>query len=122
MIIQSGARLEFAVGAKLVVNGELQLWGRADRPVTFTSQMANPVAGNWVGVELNNTTQPYNWKHVIVEYARTGISVKPDVTLNLIDSQLRNNRTGVFFDGGSKGKVESSYIVDNTTAGIDIGA
>ena len=120
LTIEAGVVIEFGAGDRLIVDGELELQGTAANPVVFTTQSSSPQTRDWRGVTLNNTAVPHTWSHLVVEYANDiGIYVEDGVTLNLLDSELRFNITGIRFDPQSQGKVENSRIADNTSSGLE---
>ncbi len=50
--------------------GALVAIGTADKPIRFTSTLATPVAGSWIGVDFTNpVSSSSRLEHVIIEYA-----------------------------------------------------
>ncbi len=92
------------------IYGSINAQGRADDRITFTSNMATPVKGDWDRVSLSNASVI---KYTIAEYANIGFygfSVAPTISHSII----RNNNTGVYFLRGSRPNVTYNDIVNNT--------
>ena len=55
LTIEPGVTVKFDSGKKLQVNGELIAQGTAGNLITFTSNQADPVAGDWGNIEFTET-------------------------------------------------------------------
>lgn len=122
LTIEAGARLEFVKNAEVLVDGEIIFQAATSNPVVFTSQAATPAISDWRGIKLSNTTAAHDWHNVTIEYAKEGVYVENDVTLNLSNCKLQSNQIGVKFGSGTAGKVENCYIQDNEHHGIYVEA
>jgi len=55
LTIEPGVTVKFNSGKKLQVNGGLIARGTASKPITFTSNQANPAPGDWGNIEFTGT-------------------------------------------------------------------
>jgi len=109
LTIEAGAELIFGPSMNLIVDGELQVNGVQDSPVTFTSQSEQ----TWSGIKINatSTTSVIEW--ATIENATTGIDVSVGSTNTLIsNSTIQNNTNGISFIDAD-GSVSNNTINNN---------
>lgn len=147
--IMPGAEVRFNAGAKLLVNGELQILGTASDPVMMTLNTASSTSGLWSGIEFGPNSvdavitdgvykQGSTVQGAIIKFSE-GIKLN-DASPYIAGNQFSNNSVGVNVYGtaGSAGglvldslsagsnaaKIKPLYIVNNTfsdnSAGIII--
>jgi hypothetical protein len=80
LTVATGAELRFnatnylSVGASSGDPGALVAEGTAENPIVFTSNQAEPAAGDWIGLSFNDTTDDATTRlvHCTIEYAGRG--------------------------------------------------
>ncbi|MBI3788504.1 MAG: right-handed parallel beta-helix repeat-containing protein, partial [Ignavibacteriales bacterium] len=73
LTVQPGTIVKFNAGKMLVVAGKLLANGTSGSKITFTSNAGTPAAGNWNGIELQNSADVNSvLNYCIVEYAGGG--------------------------------------------------
>ena len=74
LTIEAGARIEFSPGARLIVNGTLDLKTTYAAPAILTASVVNPTTADyWGGMLIKNGNQVI--QHLNIENVRTGIEV-----------------------------------------------
>lgn len=92
LTIESGAVLNFNDNLTLTVNGVIDADG-----VTFTSANPSPIAGSWIGVDVNGDNT-HTFTNCQVLYARTGIDINRSI-IDLSGSSFTTNQNyGVYAD------------------------
>jgi hypothetical protein len=76
LTLEPGTRLEFRPGSQLSVGqlspGTLRAVGTPARPIVFTSSLAEPIRGAWMGINLEGLAGPDTLlEHVVVAWAGT---------------------------------------------------
>ncbi|MBI3578923.1 MAG: hypothetical protein HY089_05875, partial [Ignavibacteriales bacterium] len=73
LTVQPGTIVKFNAGKMLVVAGKLLANGTSGSKITFTSNAGTPAAGNWNGIELQNSADVNSvLNYCVVEYAGGG--------------------------------------------------
>lgn len=115
----AGQRLEFAAGAQLVVDGELDVQGTPGNEVVFTSLVPQGVSqqpGDWEGVVLEDGTT-HTISNAVFEYATTALTISGSGTqAQVSESTFRDfSSQGIFVTNGA-----SADIVGNRDGGEGI--
>ncbi|TCK18886.1 parallel beta-helix repeat protein [Thiogranum longum] len=122
LTLQPGVVLEFDDNVGLVINGELQVLGSPEQPVTFTSSnQAAPVKGIWTGIQFGATSGNSVIDGAVIEWAVNGITASTASNLVVTNSNIRNySVSGISFSGGSTGSITNNVInnFDQTGSGI----
>lgn len=139
LLIEAGTRVEFTLGASLVVLGRLIVKGTADEPVVFTSAADQPSSFDWAGVRFDGDASSVV-EHLEISHAAWGVSCRAarprlaslaitgcgyaaiklaegsDAALS--DPQIEGNGgTGMVFES-SGASVEGGLISRNGTGGV----
>ncbi|MDD3285480.1 MAG: right-handed parallel beta-helix repeat-containing protein [Patescibacteria group bacterium] len=144
--IMPGAEVRFNAGAKLLINGELQILGTASDPVMMTLNTASSTSGLWSGIEFGPNSvdavmadgvykQGSTVQGAIIKFSE-GIKLN-DASPYIANNQFSNNSVGVNVYGtaGSAGglvldslsagsnatKIKPLYIVNNTFSDNSVG-
>ena len=148
--IQAGTEVRFNPGAKLLVNGELDVLGTAADPVMLTlntaSSSASSTSGFWGGIEFGTNAVSANFsngvytngsiiRNAIIKFS-AGVKCY-DASPYIVDNQFNNNTVGLNILGtaGSAGglvldaanagsnssKIKPLYISDNTFSDNGVG-
>jgi len=112
LILMPGTVLQFASGAGLIVNGELQVLGNSATPVSFSS--LTQTNGSWPGIKLNATSVNSIIDWAVIEYASIGVEVNAgSLNTRIANSIIQNS----YFDGirfnGAGGEVINNTITFN---------
>jgi hypothetical protein len=86
--------VKFMPGDRLYVTqeGAVHAIGEPDRPITFTSDRRTPAAGDWSSIVVwYDASNDSTFQHVIVEYAKTGITIDAGATADLSDVVVRHS-------------------------------
>jgi hypothetical protein len=133
--IEAGAELRFAktfgidiptVDANGALLGEIVANGTAAAPITFTSDEAAPLAGDWVGIFLRgNPTTATLLDHVTIQYAgNTSTGVK-DFSCGTPGATSPNETMGALAFASDKPVVAQvlthSVVSDSASNGVDRG-
>lgn len=119
----SGTAVYFDTGARLQVEGNLQVLGTDSRPITFTASDPAAVSpcggqGRWLGILFGTGSGQNRIQHALVEYACTGIapsgSTSPGNGDTILSNTLRYNGGTGEFHGGIGGDIDYSEIAYNT--------
>jgi uncharacterized repeat protein (TIGR01451 family) len=119
----SGTAVYFETGARLQVEGNLQVLGTASRPITFTAsapQDASPCGGQgrWLGILFGTNSTRNRIEYALIEYACTGIAPSGSTTSGdgdrILSNTLRFNGGAGEFNGGIGGDIDYSEIAYNT--------
>ncbi|MBN1887265.1 MAG: Ig-like domain-containing protein [Thermoflexales bacterium] len=124
LTLQPGVELRFGTSLALAVQSNARLWaqGTASSPITFTSSVSTPQAGDWNGVEIQLAGAAH------LEYAHllyAGGGDRPALSVFASDVQVRYSRLahnaadGVGLDGeGLAPILEDLVISHNGGAGV----
>ncbi|MHB8904028.1 MAG: right-handed parallel beta-helix repeat-containing protein [Patescibacteria group bacterium] len=149
LTIGPGTEVRFNPGAKIIVNGELDVQGTTENPVIMTSATSTPKSGDWGGIEFTdkavsatvdsngNYVKGSIIKNAIIKFSQ-GIKIT-DSSPYIANNQITINETGITIlgtkatsggivldgTGATSGKaIIPVYIVNNTisdnTTGIKI--
>lgn len=151
LTIQPGTIVKFTTGKMLVVAGKIVANGKSDSTITFTTNAAIPVPGNWNGIELQNSSLVSSViNFCVVEYAGGGPNAAnifyrtgaPNINISnsviqyssnhginprsssprISNTSLRQNAGyGIFADLSLNFIVDSCTISNNTIGGVLIG-
>jgi len=127
--IEAGTEVRFNAGAKIVVEGELDVLGTSDNPVTMTLNTASSTASSWGGIEFNTGSVDAVMKdgqyvsgsiitNAIIKFG-TGIRLY-DSSPYIANNQITNNNIGLTLDGISASNgaliLNSSDATNNSLA------
>jgi len=120
LTIAAGATLQFADGARLLVDattsgmgGALVVAGTAAAPVTFTSASATPVAGRWVGLVFLGAQDPHNAiTHARIAYAGGESQISSYDCPSPLNTGFANNGAVVIAGGQPAGAFITSTIIE----------
>ncbi len=129
--IEAGTEIRFNPGAKILVNGELQVLGTADNPVTMTLGSSASSTSLWDGIEftadaVDATVKDGQYvsgsiiKNAIIKFGQ-GIKCD-DASPFISDNQIMNNVSGlaIIGDNGYVGGIAASVSASNPNANIVI--
>jgi plastocyanin len=95
LTIEPGTTVKFEAGASLNIgisgtnnSSTLIANGTADKPITFTSAAANPVAGDWKGIKLYSCSYNNSMKYCLIQYS--GEASNGAIYLSSTDLALNN--------------------------------
>jgi len=127
--IEAGTEIRFTSGAKILVNGELQVLGTSASPVTMTLESTASNTSAWGGIEftpdsVDATVKDGQYvsgsiiKNAIIKFGQ-GI-ICDDASPFISDNQIMNNAIGLHIVGndGSKGGVTTDSSSANGNAEI----
>ncbi len=111
----SGTQVRFSPGAQMQVLGTLHALGAATRAITFTSAAASPAPGDWIGIIIEDDTQPDQdiIRYTSIEYARTGVKINDEDGVEITHSLFRYNGGPGSRDGAISGDTDNSTISHN---------
>ncbi len=139
LTIGPGTEVRFNPGAKILVNGELDVQGTTENPVIMTSATSTPKSGDWGGIEFTdkavsatidsngNYVKGSIIKNAIIKFSQ-GIKIT-DSSPYIANNQITINETGITVlgtkatsggivldgSGATSGKaIIPVYIVNNT--------
>jgi parallel beta-helix repeat protein len=151
LTIQPGTKVKFNTGKMLVVAGKIIANGKSDSTISFTSNSASPAAGNWNGIELQNTSSASSIiNYCVIEYAGGGANAAnifyktgaPNINISnsiiqkssnnginprsssprISNTQIRQNAGyGIFADLSLSYTIDSCAVSNNTVGGVLIG-
>ncbi|MBN2389527.1 MAG: DUF11 domain-containing protein, partial [Anaerolineae bacterium] len=119
----SGTAIYFDTGARLQVEGNLQVLGTASRPITFTASDSTAVSpcggqGRWLGILFGTNSVKNRIEHALIEYACTGIAPSGSTAYKdgdyILSNTLRYNGGTGEFNGAIGGDIDYSQIGYNT--------
>jgi len=112
--LQPGVVLEFDDNAGLIINGELQVLGLPEQPVTFTSSNRTmPVRGIWTGIQFGATATNSAIDNAVIEWAVNGGNAASASNLVVSNSKISNySNSGISFTAGSTGSITNN-VIDN---------
>lgn len=114
LTLQQGTRIEFGSGRRLVINGTLRVNGTTTSNALFTSNLASPTKGSWVGIVVAAGAN-VTINNALIEWASTAIDAASGTSFTLSTSTIRNfSGNGIVFNGVSTATITSSTI-DNLT-------
>ncbi|MFA6995146.1 MAG: right-handed parallel beta-helix repeat-containing protein [Patescibacteria group bacterium] len=127
--IEAGTEVRFNPGAKILINGELQVLGTAENPVTMTLAPTASSTGAWNGLEFTPDSVDATVKdgqyvsgsiitHTIIKYGQ-GIKCD-DASPYISDNQITNNNIGLQIVGnkGSLGGATMDSSASNPNIGV----
>lgn len=119
LTIQPGTNLYFSEFAHLSVNGNLQIKGATQNPITLTSNEINPANQTWNGIIINPGGHA-NLNHSNFSFAAPAISCLPDSQLEAKQINIKDSLAGVYSQT-STCQVNDSRIQAQTDGFIAIG-
>ncbi len=115
LTIDAGVVVKFDGNFSLTVYGSIHAVGTSSDPVVFTSSKPLPAPGDWNTVELAGAqNESFQFKNVIVEYARSGVTVR-----SLGSAAIENSRIadclvhGIYVEGDANLMVRDNVIERN---------
>lgn len=127
--IEAGTEIRFNPGAKILVNGELDVNGTTDNPVMMTLNTASSTTGIWNGIEFTPDSVDATMadgqyvsgsiiKNAIIRFG-TGIKCD-DASPYIANNQIMNNSIGLEItgDNASVGGLVYDLSSANTNAGL----
>lgn len=147
LVIQPGTVVKFNTGAGILVEGELDAVGTADKQITFTSNQTSPQKGDWAGIYFTkgsvNATVAADGTYSsgsIIKYANIKYSQGifcNDAVPFIASNTLLSNKMAIELIGSSTSagmevtdlnesiakhaNLVTAYIVDNTMSDNDFG-
>lgn len=140
LTIEAGTVVKFNRGSvdNLKIESDFYVNGTQDEPVVFTSirddsfggdtngdgSSTKPKEGDWVYI-LFNPSQDHEMRinHAIVTYANQGFFLLPSTRqtkdIIIMNSEIRNNNTGITIGSNAEPQIEKNLISDNSS-GISI--
>ncbi|EEF23711.1 conserved hypothetical protein, partial [Ricinus communis] len=122
LVAQPGSTLSFVgstAGIQTQSGATLTLQGTPTNKILFTSSKATKAKSDWAGITVN-TDASAAIENVIVEYANNGVTFSGPTTGalsplggTLLNSELRNNSTGVLLAGYVSTTLQGNSIHDN---------
>ncbi len=140
LTIEPGVTVKFNSHKALKIDGELHAVGTSDSPITFTSNITSPQAGDWDYILFTDTSADAVYdingdyesgsiiKYAVIEYAG-GASVTDNASLRLdaaapsiTYTTVRNSAVGGIrgFNGPGTLKLLYNTVTDNTGVGISV--
>lgn len=116
LTIEAGVVLRFDTNVSFFVDGTLTAEGTESDSIRFTSNSAQPNAGDWNGVFFRNAGAG-TIKYAVVEYAATGITSTGTAPV-LTRSRIRFNNNGVDCFSSSTALVQKMDFVGNANSAI----
>ncbi len=121
IIVPSGITLSLAASTEfrfmgsysLVVDGTLLAQGSSIDPVVFTSGRASPAVSDWGGISVNSTAVNVVLDQVLLEYAAIGLTVNDTSAVEIRNSEIRNNYSGLSLSNASPQVISNNYIHNN---------
>jgi len=111
LTIHPGTEVQFNAGAQLIIEGDLQIIGTQQSPVTFTSQSSNSGV-RWSGIKINENSMNSLIDWAIIENATTGIEVRSSNTV-ISNSVIHNNENNGIAFIAANGTVTNNTISEN---------
>jgi hypothetical protein len=132
--IGAGAKLSFAKGAGIVVDGgALRARGTAAEPIVFTSAESKHAPGDWAGLSFVRATTPLAadasptrvesvLEHALVEFAIAGVFVRPEHPVSLAHLKIQQSSgLGLFVETDDDVKrLDAIKFVDNGGGSADL--
>lgn len=118
LVLEAGASIEFAGLNAVRVEGGLFVNGSEQRPVIFTSVQNTPGYEDWVGIRINSEASNIQIDHALIQNAFKGVSFSNSSGV-LSNSELRDNKYGVWIEGNAKPVVSRNTITANETGIFD---
>jgi len=124
--IEAGTEIKFAAGAKILVNGELDVLGTPDNPVVMTSLATTPKSGDWSGIEFTDKSVSAKVvdggyvsgsiiKNAIIKFS-TGISCD-DASPYIINNQMSLNKVALDIKGNNYST--GGLVMDASAASVN---
>ncbi len=105
-------------GVSIIVKGSLSAIGTEGEEITFSSVVAEPLAGDWGAIEIiNGGTATFEYANI--KHASTGIRSANAKNLTVKNSQISNSNTGIFTIGPAT--IEHNLIENNKTGLVHAG-
>ncbi|MCP4520563.1 MAG: hypothetical protein GY827_02510 [Cytophagales bacterium] len=107
--IKEGCHILFNYGAKLVVNGTLNVEGSADSLVRFfndndLSVFKDDALGYWRGIEFGETTKNNSITYAHIQNAFYGLSFAENIADSVFEIQLKNVQISQMLNNSIEGK------------------
>ena len=112
LVMEAGARIELAGLNEIKINGDIELNGTQQGPVVFTSAQEIPAKEDWKGILISDSARLVQIEHAIVEYAEHGLRFE-NASGSVRNSQIRNNKVGVYIKGESSPLITGNTITSN---------
>jgi len=116
LTIEPGVEVRFGGYFSISVEGRLNAIGTQNKNITFTSNKAQPTAGDWGTINFTGTAQSI-LAYCVLKYATNGTTIENS------DVEIRNSEISIGSKNGivlinTKAKVLNSEIRDNLNSGI----
>jgi len=129
LTLEPGVEVRFNTGAGLYIGysnayyGALSAQGTEAAPITFTSNAASPVPGDWNGIYFHDRTNDSSTilEHCVIEYG--GHTNNANLYLNSASPTIRNNTiryssgSGIYLASSSP-TIEGNIVAENSQDGI----
>ncbi len=81
LTIEPGVEVRFLAGAELQLSDQAQLAaiGTPGQPITFTSDLPAPAAGDWNGIRFDSDAMTGTIHYALIEYAQVGVEFKDNL-------------------------------------------
>jgi parallel beta-helix repeat protein len=139
LTIQHGARVEFADGVSLTVNGSLYAVGTIEEMIVFTSSRSDPFPGTWETIRFVGAEGEYfMMNYCAVSFAKNGVTIQSLGKAVIENSRFINcSETGIYaiessnitisgnmFDFSSygifiEGQVISGIVIENNSIDVE---
>ena len=113
LIIDPGVEVQFAEGAKLIVEGTLTCQGTGSEPIQMVKQNG---ANYWGGIKFESTSENCVLDHVNMSGASIALLVI-DGDVRLDDCTVKGNIHGIVALNGGKSEIYNTTIQNNTGYG-----
>ena len=110
-----GSTLYFSFNARVQVDGTFRALGQFDRPITFTSALANPARGAWHGIIFVDGSDPLDdvIQYSTIEYALAAIQSGDEDNILILSNTFRYNGGASSLAGAIMGDTDNSTIRNN---------
>lgn len=121
LTVEPGVVVKFTSGTNLIIDGALVAEGNPTHPITFTSNSATPVPGDWGSIKFRDSSDDDLCKisYGVIEYGTTAVFIESSATSVLFCDISNNAEYGISDSEGSL--TISGCSVSNNQRGILIG-
>jgi hypothetical protein len=117
LTIPAGTTLRFESGAKLRVEGTLDVNGTSANQARFTPLGASPLPGAWLGIEIAGAGAIADIDQALIEYAKTAVSVDQADAVTISNSRIeRFKEKGIAMAGVGATALVSGNTIDRLIA------
>ncbi|WP_444944680.1 right-handed parallel beta-helix repeat-containing protein [Microbulbifer sp. ZKSA006] len=118
LTLEAGAKLVFAAGYSLVVEGDLVVSGSSSLPVLFTSEAQYPVSGDWQGIVVTSGGS-VNIDNAYIRYAETAVSATSPTAFSVTNSIITDfSESGISINNFTGGTIANNLIQNTDYTGI----